>query len=286
MTGSLRNLAASIDSTYELYHQMLWLVVEVQRYALQRIELARNKRLPTKEDLNPNRRFVDNRAVAQIASAKPLTDRLSARKLGWSDRPELIKSLYNSLAASDFFLRHMEMAECCYKDDVRLAEDFYIEIADRSEALEEAVEEQSILWADDMDFSILMVLRTLSLCRAGQELPIVQQFKNDDDRRFAGELFRGALVNYDAYMKYVERFTQNWDVERIAFVDGLTIVTAIAELIHFPTIPVKVTFDEYIEISKYYSTPGSSTFINGLLDKIVEELRAESLIRKEGRGLM
>jgi N utilization substance protein B len=286
MTGSLRNLTASIDKTYELYHQMLELIVEVQRYARQRIELGQKKRLPTKEELNPNLRFVDNAVVAQIADSKPLADYLAKCAPAWNDRPELIKILYNDLTASDFYRRYMEAGGHTYKDDVQLAENFYIEIADNCEALEEAIEELSIQWVDDMDFSILMVLRSLSMCRAGQSLPIVQEFKNDDDRRFAGELFRSALANYGDYMKYIEKFTQNWDVDRIAFLDGLIMVAAIAELINFPTIPVKVTFDEYIEISKYYSTPGSSVFINGLLDKIVEELRTQQLINKEGRGLM
>ena len=287
LTASLKNLNASINKTYELYHQMLFLVVEVARYGEQRIELARKKKLPTHEDLNPNRRFIDNPVIAQIASSAYLNDYLKKHSLGWGNYPELIKNLYNEFAASDFYKKYMSAETSSYKTDAKLVEDFYVEIAAENQALEDAAEEQSILWADDVDFAILMVVRTLSSMKASQaELPLLQQFKNDDDKAFASQLFKAALVNYNDYMDYVERYTQNWDVDRIAFLDSLIMVAAIAEMVAFPTIPVKVTLDEYIEISKYYSTPGSSTFINGLLDKIVEEMQGKGLIEKTGRGLM
>ena len=143
------------------------------------------------------------------------------------------------------------------------------------------------MWADDVDFALIMVMRTLGMCRRGQDdMPLLPQYKNDEDKRFVTELYERTLANYGEYLGYIERFTQNWDVERIAFMDNIIMAAAISELISFPSIPVKVTLDEYIEIAKYYSTRGSSLFINGVLDKVINTLTEEGKIVKSGRGLM
>ena len=145
----------------------------------------------------------------------------------------------------------------------------------------------SILWNDDLPYIVMMILRTLSNLRPSHtDLKVPPKFKSAEAPEFVKTLFEKTLVNYDSYQDYIERYTSNWDVERIVFMDNLILATAMAELISFPSIPVKVTLDEWIEISKYYSTPGSSTFINGVLDKIVESLTAEGRIRKAGRGLI
>ena len=270
---SEKNLMLSIDKTYELYHQMLWLVVEVANYAENRIELGRRKHLPTPEELNPNTKFVDNRVVAALRESDALTDYLQRKKLGWVQAPELVKKLYHAMVESDYYRKYMDAPARSFKEDVRLVESFYARTVGESEALEEALEEQSILWADDADFAVIMVLRTLDDMRASQtDVPLLPQYKSEDDAAFVKELFR--------------KYTSNWDVERIAFMDNLIMAAATAELLSFPSIPIKVTLDEYIEIAKYYSTPGSSVFINGVLDKIVEELTAEGRIRKSGRGLL
>lgn len=285
--ASEKNLQASIDKTYDLYYQLLWLVVDVARYAEKRIELARNKKLPTHEDLHPNTRFVGNEVIRQIEESETLGAYLEKKGLGWVRYPELVKSLYKLLLDSDYYKAYMSADRCDYRDDLKLIEDFYINTVQDNEALEEAVEEQSILWADDVDFALFLVVRTLGSFRRSQtDIPLLPEFKNDDDRQFGPELFRKTLVNYDEYVKYIEQFTQNWDVERIAFTDNLIMAAAMAELTGFPSIPVKVTLDEYIEIAKYYSTRGSSTFVNGILDKVIEKLMAEGKIAKTGRGLL
>ena len=284
---SEKNLINSVDKTYDLYHQMLWLIVEVARYAEKRIELAKQKKLPTYEDLNPNTKFIDNAVIRQIEESKVLTDYLERKSLGWVKNPELIKNIYNSMVGSDYFKAYMSTPGHTYREDEKLVENFFLNEAEDNEELEMVLEEQSIFWADDLDFALIMVMRTLGSCRAHQEdLPLLPQYKNEDDQEFVRELFRKALVNFQSYLGYIEKFTQNWDVERIAFMDNVIMATAIAELVSFPSIPVKVTLDEYIEIAKYYSTPGSSLFINGVLDKVIEQLTEEKLIAKTGRGLM
>lgn len=284
---SEKNLLFSINKTYELYHQLLWLVVDVANYAEQRIDLGRQKHLPSAEERNPNTKFVDNAVVALLRRSANLTDYLDRKHLGWAQYPELIKKLYGSLVESDYYKKYMENPARSFREDVRLVEDFYLNEIDDCEGVEAAVEEQSIMWADDADFALIMVMRTLSDMRAAHtEVQLLEQYKNEEDKEFVKELFRKTVVNHKEYFAYVDRFTQNWDADRIAFMDNLIMSAAMAELVNFPSIPVKVTLDEYIEIAKYYSTPGSSTFINGILDKIVAALQAEGRIEKSGRGLL
>ena len=286
MMTSEKNLLASIDKAYDLYFQMLALPGEIVRYAESRIELNRQKKLPTYEDLNPNTKFVDNAVLRLLANSDSVNDRLAARKLGWSQQPDLIRTLYNQLIESDFYKEYMTRSERSFTDDRLFVENFFRFLQD-NEALDTALEELSILWNDDLGFVLAMILRTLSNLRPSHtELKVMPQFKNDDDLAFAKTLFERSLVNYAANLEYVDRFTSNWDVERIVFMDNLILTTAMTELVSFPDIPVKVTLDEFIDISKYYSTPGSSVFINGVLDKMVESLTAEGRIAKSGRGLL
>ena len=286
MIASEKTLMASVDKAYDLYFQILTLPVEIARYAEQRQELAKQKKLPTFEDLNPNTKFVENGVIRIIANSDAVNDHTAARKLGWTRYPELIRTLYGQLTESDYYKEYMQREERSFDDDRRLVEDFFKELQSY-EALDDALEEMSILWNDDLPYIVMMILRTLSNLRPSHtDLKVPPKFKSAEDPEFVKTLFEKTLVNYDSYQDYIERYTSNWDVERIVFMDNLILATAMAELISFPSIPVKVTLDEWIEISKYYSTPGSSTFINGVLDKIVESLTAEGRIRKAGRGLI
>lgn len=284
---SEKNLLFSIDKTYELYHQLLWLVVDVANYAENRIELGRRKKLPTPEELNPNTRFVDNRVIAAIRDSEELTDYLQRKKLGWVQYPELIKKLYILLTDSDFYRQYMTVRRGLSKETPLWSKSFIPGIVCRVRGAGRG-DRGAIYFLDGRcRFCDDHVLRTLSDMREGrQELPLLPQYKSDDDREYVRELFRHALVHFREYAEYIGRYTSNWEVERIAFMDNVIMVAAMSELIAFPSIPVKVTLDEFIEIAKYYSTPGSSTFINGVLDKVVEALTAEKRIQKTGRGLL
>lgn len=286
MMASEKNLMASVDKAYDLYNLMLTLPVEIARYAEHRQELARQKKLPTYEDLNPNTKFVDNSVIRIIANTDAVNDYTAARKLNWSLYPELIRTLYAQLTESDYYKSYMQRSERSFANDRQLVEDFFKSLQE-CEALDTVLEEMSILWDDDLGYILMMILRTLSNLRPTHtELKVAPKFKSEEDPQFVKTLFEKTLVNFGEYQRYIEKFTANWDIERIVFMDNLIIGTAMAELLNFPSIPVKVTLDEYIEISKYYSTPGSSVFINGVLDKIVESLTAEGRIKKAGRGLI
>ena len=286
MMASEKTLMASVDKAYDLYFQILILPVEIARYAQQRIDIAKQKKLPSFEDLNPNTKFVDNAVIRIIANSDAVNDRIAARKLGWSQYPELIRTLYTQLVESNVYKEYMQHDERSFEEDKHLVEEFFKSLQE-CDTLEETLEEISLLWSDDLPYIIMMILRTLSGLRASHsEIRVPAKFKSSEDPEFVKTLFEKALVNYNAYQDYIEKFTANWDVDRIVFMDNLIIGTAMAELTSFPSIPVKVTLDEWIEISKYYSTPGSSTFINGVLDKIVASLTQEGRIKKSGRGLI
>ena len=287
LMASEKTLVASIDKTYDLYFLMLSLIVELAHYAEQRQELARKKQLPTYEDLNPNRKFVENSVIRLIDSSDAVNDYLAAHKLSWAKYPELIKTLFAQLEQTEYYKAYMSRAERSFRDDLALVTEFYTNELESSEILEDVLDEMSILWNDDLGFALIMVTRTLSNMRSSHtDVKVLPKFKSEEDLDFAMQLFEKASLGYADNLLYIEKFTRNWDVERIAFMDNLIMATAVAELVTFPSIPVKVTLDEYIEIAKFYSTASSSTFINGVLDKVVASLQEEGRIQKSGRGLI
>jgi N utilization substance protein B len=286
LKASEKNLIESIDKAYDLYFQMMSLVVEVAHYAEMRQEIAKQKKLPTYEDLNPNRRFVDNAVIALIANSDSVNDMLAARKLSWSHYPDAVKDVYNRLVEADFYKSYMSASISTFTDDRKFVEEFFAWL-EEDEALADIINEMSLLWTDDYGFALLMAIRTVqNTKRSHTELKVLPKFKSDDDLAFARTLLVKTLVDYEDSQDIVDRYSKNWDVERVVFMDSLIISIAIAELTYFESIPVKVTLDEWIDIAKYYSSPTSSTFVNGVLDKIVAEFTESGRINKSGRGLL
>ena len=286
LPASEKNLIASIDKAYDLYFQMMSLIVEVAHYAESRQELAKQKKLPTYEDLNPNRRFVDNAVIHLLATSDSVQDELSRRRLSWVNHPDIIKDIYNNLIETPLYKEYMAAPHNSFVADRRFVEEFYTSLDD-NEALAEVLDEMSLMWNDDLSFALYMVTRTISnLKQSHTEIKVLPKFKSEEDLEFAQRLFTLSALRFEETQEIVDRYTSNWDVERIAFMDNLILTIAITELTTFDSIPVKVTLDEWIDIAKYYSSPTSSTFINGVLDKIVEELKESGKINKCGRGLL
>lgn len=287
LMASEKTLMQSVDKCYDLYFLMMSIIVDIARYAESRQELAKQKQLPTHEDLNPNRRFVDNRVIHLIATSDSVNDRLAARKLSWAQQSDLIKDLYNKLIKTDFYKAYMTSSEDSFAADLKFVDQFFREMLEQDEQLDTTLDDMSLLWNDDLGFALIMVVRTLSGIRESTtEIKVLPKFKSDEDEEFVKQLFEKALLQYNDNQATIDRFTRNWDVERIAFMDNLIMSVATTELTSFPSIPVKVTLDEYIEIAKFYSTASSGVFINGVLDKIVVELTEQGDIRKSGRGLI
>ena len=286
LKASEKYLIESIDKAYDLYFQMLTLIVDVARYAEGRQEIAKQKMLATYEDLNPNRRFVDNGVVQLLATSDALGDEVASRKLTWSRHPDTIKAIYNNLVETEFYKNYMSASTNTFVDDRKFVEDFYEWISE-DELLQETLDEMSMLWNDDLCFVLFMVVRTVSnLKRSHTDVKLLPQFKSDEDLEFSKTLLIKSLVQYEERQELVDKYTSNWDVERVAFMDNLIISVAVTELLNFDSIPVKVTLDEWIDIAKYYSSPSSSNFINGVLDRAAADLIASGEVTKSGRGLL
>ncbi len=283
-----KELFFSIQKTYDLYHYLFQLVVEIANHADSMIELRRKKHFPTEEDLNPNTRFVRNHLIHQLKTNNAISKQLAQSKLSWENEPELIRKLYNNMVSSDFYAEYMKQKENTYQDDKKLIEHLFAEVILQSEDLFHLLEEQSIYWNDDVDFVISMIIKTIKKFKeySREDQSLLPMFKDDEDREFAKNLYRKAVVNHEELKKLVEEHTVNWDVERIAFIDNMILELAMAEFLYFPSIPTKVTLNEYIELSKYYSTQKSRNFINGILDKSLKALKKDNRIVKAGRGLI
>lgn len=281
-----KELLFSIEKSYDLYHLILLLLVDISNYMTQRVDIARSKYFPTDEEANPNTRFIDNRIIVQISDNRKFSQYLEARKISWNNEEELIKSLYRNLLEWEPYLEYMNSENDSFAQDKNFITKMVAEFILPSEFLQQVLEEQSIYWNDDLEFIGSMVIKTLGRWKENGEMPILSMFSNDDDRLYVLDLLKKTVMHGDEYQELIRKFSENWDFERLALMDILIMQMAISEAINFPSIPSKVTLNEYIEISKYYSTEKSSYFINGILDKVFMLLRTDEKIKKTGRGLI
>jgi len=283
-----KELLFSITKTYDLYHYLLLLVLEVADIASEKIDQALQKRMPTPEDLNPRRRFVDNQVISQLRQNKAFNDYISSRKLSWVNYLHIPRLLYNKMLAWDKYDEYMSAEAYSYASDRKFVINLITKLFAGSEDLESNFEEQSIYWNDDTEYVTVMIEKTLKKFKAesGSNAFMMPLYKNQEDEDFVKILFRKAILNTKHHSELIDRNTTNWEVERIALMDILVMQLAITEIVEFPEIPVKVTLNEYIEIAKYYCTSKSSTFVNGILDNIVKEIREKGLFEKTGKGLI
>jgi len=283
-----KELLHSIGKSYELYHLLLLLILDVIDYAESKIELAKQKKVPSEADLHPNTRFIDNQLATQLRNNRDLRRYLEKHSVSWVQYPEIIKNLFLLFTDSDLYLAYMEEPDRTYKQDKKLVERFYIDIVMNYEDLYINLEEQSIYWIDDVDFVIKMIVKTLKKFTADQADggSLMPMFKDKEDEDYARTLLRKTIKNEKPYLEMIRASANNWELERIAFTDSLILQLAISEAIEFSTIPTKVTINEFLEIAKLYSTHKSSQFINGILDNIFAGLKKDGRIKKMGRGLI
>jgi N utilization substance protein B len=286
--SSEKELLHSIEKSYELYHLLLLLILDVIDYAASKIELAKHKKVPTEADLHPNTRFIDNQLAAQLRINRDLRRYLQKHSVSWVQYPEIIKNLFQQFSGSDLYLAYMREPEPSYQQDKKLVERFYSDVVMNDEDLYLNLEEQSIYWVDDVDFIIKMIVKTLKKFTADQSdgASLMPMFKDEEDLEYATTLLRKTILNEEPYLEMIRASANNWELERIAFTDNLILQLAISEAIEFSSIPTKVTINEFLEIAKLYSTHKSSQFINGILDNIFAGLKKEGRIKKSGRGLI
>ena len=277
-----KELFHSVEKTYELYFHLLQLAVEVTNYASNKIDARKNKLRPSDDDLNPNTRFVDNSFVTQLSKNVQLQNYIKENKISWDNNQDTVKTVYELVAASDSYVEYMSAEKADYAADKDIWRKIYKKIILQSEEFSDSIEDQSIYWTDDLEIVISFIIKTIKKFDLvnGVDQPLLPMFKDEEDAEFAGKLLKNSLEKEKEYRKMIDSHTNNWELDRIAFVDNIIMQTALAEIMTFPTIPVNVTLNEYIEISKNYSTDRSATFINGVLDNIVKELKAENKLIK------
>jgi N utilization substance protein B len=277
-----KELFHSISKAHELYHAQLLLLVELRLFAEKRIETGRSKLRPTQQDLNPNTRFIDNQLLAQLADNNMLLSYIKKTGLSWVNHPDVIKGLFQHICASDVYKDYMDLEVSSYETDKKFILKLVEKVIAPYEDLYSVYEEQSIYWNDEAEFILSMVLKTIKSFEKtmGENAELLPEFKDDDDLDFVKTLFRKTILNHSESYDLIKKFTKNWDLERVAFIDIVLMQMALAEILEFPHIPVNVTLNEYIEIAKHYSTSKSGTFINGILDKIVEHWNSEKVIMK------
>ena len=281
-------LMFSIGKTYDLYHYLLLLVLDVADIASEKIDQALQKIMPTKEDLNPQKWFIDNLVIAQLRKSTVFNKYVSSKKLSWVNYSHIPRLLYNKMITWDVYEEYMQEEIHNYQSDKKFLIKLITDLFANSEDLQSNLEEQSIFWNDDMEYISAMVEKTLKKFKAesGENTQLMPLYKNEEDEEFVKILFRKAILNSKKCSELIDKNTTNWEVDRIALMDILVMQLAVTEVLEFPEIPVKVTLNEYIEIAKYYCTSKSSTFVNGILDNIVKEIRNEGLFNKFGRGLI
>ncbi len=280
-------LKYSIQKMFDLYALNLQLLVEVQKLAEKKIELSKKKILATKEDLQPNERFINNQFIKTLEQSISLVGYLELNKLNnWEISDEYVKLIFEDLQNSELYKEYMSSNEYDLNKDKQFVVDFFKEIIAPNEKLADYFEDVMISWVDDLPFVNTWVVKTLNKLSLKKPFVLGSLYKDNDDKQFVSDLFNKTMLHQHTYNDDIQEKTPNWEADRIADIDMILIKMAITEFLHFPSIPSRVTINEYIELAKDYSTEKSSYFINGILDGLSKEYLESNKMVKIGRGLM
>ena len=278
-----KELHHSLAKSYELYHALLQLMVELTDLQAQRIDAARNKYLPTEEDLHPNMRFVENQFIKTLRNNADFVEFRKEKPFLWdAAAPDFLRRTLDAIVASDTYREYMNGPFNDENIDSELWRVLFKTIIAPSDDLTETLENISLYWNEDLNTEATFVLKTIKQFRdGGENVKLLPMYKDEDDKKFASSLLRDTLQNEAKYREYITRFTRNWEIDRIAFMEVVIMMIALCEILIMPSIPTVVTLNEYIELAKTYSTGQSGVFVNGILDAIVKELKKEHIINKD-----
>lgn len=284
-----KELLSTIERMYDMYLYLLLSLPELTKAAANKQEDKKKKIRPTAEDLNPNLKFVNNELISSLENSKLLVLLCNSRKVSWSgvENQELFRKMYQHTLENETYFEFMNNGQVGFEEDRQFALAIFKEDVANSALLYQDFEEKSINWIDDLDLCCSMVLKSLKGIKSNVVFNPMPLFKeNDDEKEFVIELFRKTILMNNENELLIAELADNWEIDRIAKMDMLLLKMGLAELQTFSNIPTKVTLNEYIEISKFYSTPKSNLFINGILDKAIRRLTLEKKIVKIGRGLI
>ena len=268
-----KELFFSLSKAYDLYNYLLLLPVAITREARRRLEMAqaRAKREHLQE---PSQKFAYNRFVMQLEENDQLREFAETQKRTWDEEPEFVGKLFTQIEKSQIYKEYMADNEDSYEQDRELWRRLYRTLIQENEDLDQLFEEQSLYWNDDKDVVDTFVLKTIKRFeeKNGAHQELLPEYASEEERDYARRLFRATILNADTYQRYMSEASRNWDFSRLAYMDVIIMQIAIAEMLTFPSIPVSVTINEFVELAKYYSTPRSGAYINGMLDTIARHL--------------
>ncbi len=280
-----KELNHSVNKTHELYFKFLLLIINLKEVATNKIENAKNKNLPSLDDLNPNTKFIDNPIIAKLEESEALNAYLKTTKVTWINETNLVNKLFKKIINSDYYEKYMAI-DGDAKSDKSIIYNIFEETVLECEDITEYLENDSIYWNDELEFVIDMIIKTIKSVDVNSDrFTVLPLFKNDSDKTFMEELFKKTINNHDKNKELISKYIKNWDADRLAFNDMLLMEMAITELTTFNDIPTRVSLNEYIELAKFYSTKQSGGFVNGILDKAIKDLKKSGEIKKTGMGL-
>ena len=282
LKDALKQLSKSFDKSYELYNYLLLLIVELTDLQDRRLDDAKNKYLPTEEDLNPNTRFIDNRLVDMLRNNQMLKDFVAENKFTWKDDDLFMKLLLDKILHSEIYEKYMADDDDSLAHDCELWKQLFKQVILPDDDFAQLLENKSVYWNDDLDIMGTFAIKTIRRFEEGEAEPILPMYKDAEDEDFGKQLFMKSIAAKEENDQLIDSFvTDKWDVERVAFMDRIVMDVCITEVKEFLSIPTSVSLNEYIEIAKCYSTPKSGIIVNGILNAIVRHLKAKRIIVKD-----
>lgn len=288
LQASENELWKSIKRSYDQFFYLLDLLIALLKQEEENIEIAGNKQIPTYEDLHPNTKFIDNKVINQLANNKQIRTYKQKHKIHWTEAKDFIKNILDQLKTSDVYHAYMNDPEQTYQKDKQFVISVLSEIIGETDSVYEQLEDMDILWNPETEYTVNIIIGAIKKLNASHDEnhELLNLKEDPDDAEFAKHLFRKSIINQEIYDDLISKYIENWEIERIAFIDRIVLHMALNEVVECPLIPVKVSFDEYLDIVKLYSTKNSNNFVNGVLDKSVKELRENNKVNKQGRGLI
>jgi len=281
-------LQKSLNQYYSMYIHLLQILVKLKLAADNKIKKGKTKLLPTQEDINPKSKFSNNKVLNLLLTNRSLIDKSKQHEIYWSEIPEIINKLLNKIQHSQLYNNYMSSENYTFSEDNKFICDMFTEFIAPNDDIHSFLEEKSIYWLDDFTIANLSVLKTLKSFseHSDSHSGIFPLFKDKEDEKYTFDLLNKTLNNSSYYKSFIFETASNWDEDRISDMDQILLQMAICELLNFPTIPIKVTINEYIELSKDYSSKNSRVFVNGIIDKLAIRFKREKLLKKIGRGLI
>lgn len=280
-----KDLVKSLDKAYELYHSLLILPIAITKMQAERLENAKQKYVPSYEDLNPNTKFIDNKLIVALGQNEALKEYIASNPISWDDDYLIVKKLLDCILNSDIYNEYMSKSESSFEEDCDFWRNIFKKVIFSSDDLSDVLESKSLYWNDDLNIMGTFVLKSIKQIAGnkGTQVALMPKFKDAEDESFGLKLFTETVNKREEYQEYIYKFINDsqWDPERLAFMDLVIMLLAISEIMSFPSIPLAVSFNEYIEIANYYSTPKSGQFINGILYSIINYLKKEGLLTKD-----